>query len=70
MLEKNKLDNPLKASGVEEQEHELYERSTQVPVVHSVSFGYRDIDTWQKVALGEAEGSYLFKKYQPNSSSI
>ena len=29
-----------------EQEHELYERSTQVPVVHSVSFTYRDIDTW------------------------
>ena len=28
-----------------EQEHELYERSTQVPVVHSVSFAYKDIDT-------------------------
>jgi len=34
-----------------EQEHELYERSTQVPVVHSVSFTYKDIDTWQDVAL-------------------
>ena len=34
-----------------ETEHELYERSTQVPVVHSVSFGYDDIDTWHAVAL-------------------
>ena len=39
-----------------EQEHELFERSTQVPVVHSVSFAYKDIDTWHKVALGEEPG--------------
>jgi len=32
------------------------DRATQVPVVHSVSFGYDDLDTWRAVALGEAEG--------------
>jgi cystathionine gamma-synthase len=39
-----------------EQEHELYERSTQVPVVHSVSYTYKDIDTWHDVALGKKPG--------------
>ena len=28
----------------------FWERSTQVPVVHSVSFGYHDIDEWLAVA--------------------
>ncbi len=48
-----------------EQEHELYERSTQVPVVHSVSFAYKDIDTWQKVALEEAEGHIYSRNTNP-----
>ncbi|MDA9058489.1 cystathionine gamma-synthase family protein [Candidatus Thioglobus sp.] len=48
-----------------EQEHELYERSTQVPVVHSVSFAYEDIDTWHKVALGEAEGHIYSRNTNP-----
>ena len=48
-----------------EQEHELYERSTQVPVVHSVSFAYKDIDTWHKVALGEVEGHIYSRNTNP-----
>ena len=44
-----------------EQEHELFERSTQVPVVHSVSFAYKDIDTWQKVALGQ-EPAHIYSR--------
>jgi len=36
--------------------HEAYERSTQVPVVHSVSFGYPDLDSWHAVALERAPG--------------
>ena len=48
-----------------EQEHELYERSTQVPVVHSVSFAYKDIDTWQKVALEETEGHIYSRNTNP-----
>ena len=48
-----------------EQEYELYERSTQVPVVHSVSFAYKDIDTWHKVALNEAEGHIYSRNTNP-----
>jgi len=48
-----------------EQEHELFERSTQVPVVHSVSFAYEDIDTWHKVALGEEPGHIYSRNTNP-----
>jgi len=41
--------------------HESYERATQVPVVHSVSFGYRDIDTWLAVAL-EHEAGHIYSR--------
>jgi cystathionine gamma-synthase len=45
--------------------HEPYERATQVPVVHSVSFGYRDIDTWHGVALGKAAGHIYSRNTNP-----
>jgi len=48
-----------------EQEHELYERSTQVPVVHSVSFGYKDINTWQNVALEKEPGHIYSRNTNP-----
>jgi cystathionine gamma-synthase len=48
-----------------EQEHELYERSTQVPVVHSVSFTYKDIDTWHDVALEKTPGHIYSRKTNP-----
>jgi cystathionine gamma-synthase len=48
-----------------EQEHELYERSTQVPVVHSVSFGYKDIDTWHKASLGLVDGHIYSRNTNP-----
>ena len=48
-----------------EQEHELYERSTQVPVVHSVSFAYKDIDTWHRVALGQEPGHIYSRNTNP-----
>jgi cystathionine gamma-synthase len=48
-----------------ETEHELYERSTQVPVVHSVSFAYKDIDTWYNVALGKEEGHIYSRNTNP-----
>ena len=51
MLEKKHIGQSTQSIWGGEQEHELYERSTQVPVVHSVSFAYEDIDTWHKVAL-------------------
>lgn len=48
-----------------ETEHEPYERSTQVPVVHSVSFGYRDIDTWHAVAIGKEKGHIYSRNTNP-----
>jgi len=41
------------------------DRATQVPVVHSVSFGYDDLDTWRAVALGEAEGHIYGRNTNP-----
>ena len=32
------------------------DRATQVPVVHSVAFGYPDFDEWYDVATGKAQG--------------
>ena len=40
---------------------DYWERSTQVPVVHSVSFGYQDVDLWQAVAL-EKEHGYIYSR--------
>ena len=48
-----------------EQDHEGYERATQVPVVNSVSFGYRDIDTWLAVALGQEAGHIYSRNTNP-----
>lgn len=43
----------------------LMQNATQVPVVHSVSFGYKDIDTWQRVALGEEKGHIYGRNTNP-----
>ena len=39
--------------------------ATQVPVVHSVSFGYKDVDRWLRVALGEEEGHIYGRNSNP-----
>ena len=47
-------------------EHEyLLQGATQVPVVHSVSFGYKDLDEWQSVVLGEAPGHIYGRNTNP-----
>lgn len=43
----------------------LLDRATQVPVVHSVAFGYRDLDEWLAVALGEAPGHIYGRNTNP-----
>jgi cystathionine gamma-synthase len=48
-----------------EQSHPPFERSTQIPVVHSVSFGYDDIDTWQAVSLGKEAGHIYSRNTNP-----
>ena len=48
-----------------EQTHPPYEGATQVPVVHSVSFGYSNIDTWHQVALGLQPGHIYSRNTNP-----
>jgi cystathionine gamma-synthase len=48
-----------------ETEHASFERATQVPLVHSISFGYPDVDTWHAVALGHAEGHIYSRNSNP-----
>ncbi|MEX2655811.1 MAG: cystathionine gamma-synthase family protein [Acidimicrobiia bacterium] len=42
-----------------------FERATQVPVVHSVSFGYDDFDEWLDVAVGNTEGHIYGRNTNP-----
>jgi cystathionine gamma-synthase len=39
--------------------------ATQVPIVHSVSFGYRDMDEWLQVALGQKKGHIYSRNTNP-----
>src|SRR3954469_13761517 len=47
------------------EESSSWQRATQVPVVHSVSFGYEDIETWQEVALGQQTGHIYGRNTNP-----
>lgn len=46
----------------------LVDRATQVPVVHSVSFGYEEVDEWLDVALGNADGHIYGRNTNPTVS--
>ena len=43
----------------------FWQGATQLPVVNSVSFGYRDMDEWQSVALGKAPGHIYSRNTNP-----
>jgi cystathionine gamma-synthase len=43
---------------------------TQVPVVHSVSFGYEDVDQWKDVALGHQPGHIYGRNTNPTVSAL
>jgi cystathionine gamma-synthase len=43
----------------------LWQGATQVPVVHSVSFGYEDVDHWLRVALGQEPGHIYSRNTNP-----
>jgi cystathionine gamma-synthase len=47
------------------EEESLCAGATQVPVVHSVAFGYADVDQWQQVALGRAPGHIYSRNTNP-----
>ena len=44
--------------------------STQVPVVHSVSFGYDDVDEWLKVAQGKKFGHIYGRNTNPTVAAF
>lgn len=48
-----------------EEKRDGWQRATQVPVVHSVSFGYDDLDTWYDVALGKEKGHIYSRNTNP-----
>jgi len=43
----------------------LLQGATQVPVVHSVGFGYDDLEDWQDVALGRKPGHIYGRNTNP-----
>jgi cystathionine gamma-synthase len=47
------------------EEEYLMQNATQVPVVHSVSFGYKDVNHWQQVALGAKKGHIYSRNTNP-----
>jgi len=48
-----------------EESRDGWQRATQVPVVHSVSYGYVDLDYWHDVALGVEEGHIYSRNTNP-----
>ena len=42
-----------------------WQRATQVPVAHSVSFGYDDLDEWLEVGQGQASGHIYSRNTNP-----
>ena len=48
----------------------LLQGATQVPVVQSVSYGYRDIDEWYDVALGRREGHIYSRNTNPTVAAL
>lgn len=66
----NHLDQPQQPSQSTQcvwagEETYLMQGATQVPVVHSVSYGYDDVDEWQAVALGQKEGHIYGRNTNP-----
>ena len=47
------------------EEETFWEYATQVPVVHSVSFGYDDLDKWLEIGQGKAEGHIYSRNTNP-----
>ncbi|MBW2706426.1 MAG: PLP-dependent transferase, partial [Deltaproteobacteria bacterium] len=47
------------------EERSFWQRSTQVPVVHSVSFGYDDVQEWLKTGQGKASGHIYSRNTNP-----
>lgn len=53
-----------------EESKDFWQRSTQVPVAHSVSFGYRDVDHWMDVALAKEPGHIYSRNTNPTVAAF
>ena len=51
-------------------EEEHLPGATQVPVVLSAAFGYRDMDEWLNVATGKAEGHIYTRNSNPTVAAF
>ena len=47
-----------------------WQGATQVPVVHSVSFGYDDLDQWLAVGQGQAPGHIYGRNTNPTVQAL
>jgi cystathionine gamma-synthase len=65
MSEQTKTSRETLAVWGGETDGDFWQNSTQVPVVHSVAFGYRDLDHWQAVALEQAPGHIYSRNTNP-----
>ncbi len=63
-MEERKLGMATRAVWAGEEQY-LMQNATQVPVVHSVSYGYKDIEEWQDVALGKKKGHIYGRNTNP-----
>ncbi len=52
------------------EEKNLWWGATQVPVVHSVAFGYPDVDVWRDVALGRTPGHIYGRNTNPTVAAF
>ncbi|PLX95115.1 MAG: cystathionine gamma-synthase [Desulfuromonas sp.] len=65
MADNRQITQATRAIWSGEKDRTMWEGCTQVPVVHSVSFGYQDIDVWQDVALEKTEGHIYSRNTNP-----
>jgi cystathionine gamma-synthase len=47
------------------EEQKWMDGATQVPVVHSVAYGYQDVEEWLQVALGQKQGHIYSRNTNP-----
>ena len=53
-----------------EENKDLWHGATQVPVTHSVSFGYQDMDYWYEVALQRQPGHIYGRNTNPTVAAF
>jgi cystathionine gamma-synthase len=52
------------------EDKDFWQGATQLPVVHSVSFGYQDLDEWVEVALGQRPGHIYSRNTNPTVAAF